>query len=103
MELVDIPALKAEDRKIVRVRVPPPLYRIKNKGYNETPSILKETEMFKLYRASQEAQVLWIRNHPVQYVALNATLLAGFFGYMAYKDRKEKREIEKAIAAKNQA
>lgn len=56
--------------------------------------------MFKLYRTSQELQYNWIRNHPVQYVALNATLLAGWAGYMMYMDRKEKREIEKEIALK---
>jgi len=50
--------------------------------------------MFKLYRKSQEAQYNWMRNHPVQYVALNATLLGAMFGYMWYMDRREKRELE---------
>jgi hypothetical protein len=52
--------------------------------------------MFKLYRKSQEAQLNWIRNHPVQYVALNATLIAGVIGYIAYKDRLEMRKLENA-------
>lgn len=54
--------------------------------------------MFNLYRKSQEAQIQWIRNHPVQWVALNATLIAVFAGYVMYQDRKEKREIENQIA-----
>lgn len=53
--------------------------------------------MFKLYRQSQDAQRLWIRNHPVQYVALNATLIAMIVGYWMYQERKEKREIENQI------
>lgn len=48
----------------------------------------------KLYRKSQEVQLNWIRQHPVQYVALNAIVLAVFIGYVAYKDRKEFGEIE---------
>jgi len=47
----------------------------------------------KLYRKSHDLQWNWIRNHPVQYVGLNATLLAGVYGYMYYKDRKDMREI----------
>lgn len=58
--------------------------------------------MFKLYRKSQEAQYNWIRNHPVQYVALNVTLLAVWIGYMEYKDRKEMREIDEEIAQQKQ-
>ncbi len=54
----------------------------------------------KLYRKSQEVQLTWIRNHPFQYVALNVTLGAMLIGYFTYQDHKEKREIEKAIAAK---
>lgn len=54
--------------------------------------------MFKLYRKSQDVQYEWIRNHPVQYVALNATLIVAFFGYIAYKDRKETREISNIVA-----
>jgi hypothetical protein len=46
----------------------------------------------KLYRKNQEVQVQWIRNHPVQYVALNATILAGVCGYAKYQDRKFYRE-----------
>jgi hypothetical protein len=48
--------------------------------------------MFKLYRKSQEAQFNWIRNHPVQYVALNATLIAAYIGYVKYTDRREQRK-----------
>lgn len=54
--------------------------------------------MFKLYRKSQEAQVNWIRSHPVQYIALNATLFAVFAGYIWYTDRKETRELENETA-----
>jgi hypothetical protein len=65
------------------------------------PITLKETPMFKLYRKSQDAQHRWIRKHPVQYVALNAILLAMWIGYIQYKDRQEKREIENEIASQN--
>jgi hypothetical protein len=50
--------------------------------------------MFKLYRKSQEVQYNWIRNHPVKYVALNAILIAGVIGYIAYKERQETRKLE---------
>lgn len=56
--------------------------------------------MLKLYRKSQEVQYNWIRNHPVQYVALNAILLAGLIGYIEYKDRKTTRRIENELAQK---
>jgi uncharacterized protein YifN (PemK superfamily) len=49
---------------------------------------------YKLYRKSQDAQWQWIRNHPVQYVALNATLLTGVYGYYQYQDRKFHREMK---------
>lgn len=54
--------------------------------------------MFKLYRKSQEVQYNWIRNHPIQYVAFNVTLIVVFIGYLEYKDRKEMREIKNEIA-----
>lgn len=54
--------------------------------------------MFKLYRKSQQAQLDWIRNHPVQYIALNAIALAVFIGYIEYKDRREMRKFENEIA-----
>lgn len=54
--------------------------------------------MLKLYRKSQEAQLNWIRSHPGQYVALNATLLAMLAGYIWYTDRKETRRVENEIA-----
>lgn len=53
--------------------------------------------MFKLYRKSQEVQYNWIRNHPIQYVALNVALIVVFIGYLEYKDRKEMREIKNEI------
>lgn len=56
--------------------------------------------MFKLYRDSQTAQFNWIREHPVQYVALNAVLIVAFIGYLEYQDRKEMREINKIVAEK---
>ncbi len=43
--------------------------------------------MFKLYKQSRTAQLNWIRNHPVQYLGLNALLLAGFIGYIEIKQR----------------
>lgn len=54
--------------------------------------------MFKLFRKSQEAQYNWIRNHPVQYVVLNATLIVVLIGYWKFMDRREQREIENEIA-----
>ena len=48
--------------------------------------------MLKLYRKSQTAQLNWIRNHPVQYVALNAILFAGFVGYLEIEKRREMRK-----------
>jgi hypothetical protein len=57
--------------------------------------------MLKLYRKSQEVQLNWIRNHPVQYVALNAILLAGFIGYIGYKDRREMRQLENEADSKD--
>jgi len=54
--------------------------------------------MFKLYRKSQEAQLNWIRNHPVQYIALNAITIAALFGYWEYKNRQEMRAIRNEIA-----
>lgn len=51
---------------------------------------------FKAYRRSQEIQLEWIRNNPVKYVAINAALLAVYFGYIEYQDRKFKRELNEA-------
>lgn len=65
------------------------------KGYDETIQTL-ETPMFKLVRHPIATQNAWIRNHPVQYVALNATLLVLWIGYMNYEDRKLDRQIENA-------
>lgn len=48
----------------------------------------------KLYRKSQEVQLNWIRQHPVQYVALNAIVLVVFIGYVKYKDDQEFGKIE---------
>jgi hypothetical protein len=50
--------------------------------------------MLNLYRKSQAAQINWIRSHPVQYVVLNATLLAALWVYVEYKDRQRQREFE---------
>lgn len=66
-------------------------------GYNETLSQTGDI-MFKLYRKSQTVQLNWIRNHPVQFVVLNATLTALAFGYIVYTDRRETRRIENEIA-----
>lgn len=49
--------------------------------------------MFKLYIKSQQAQLDWIRNHPRQWVALNAIIIVGVVGYVVYQDRKLTREM----------
>jgi hypothetical protein len=49
----------------------------------------------KLYRKSHETQWTWIRNHPVQYVALNSTIIAGIAAYMYYEDQRIAREMMK--------
>jgi hypothetical protein len=58
--------------------------------------------MFKLYRKSQQAQFRWIRNHPVQYVALNATLLVLLAGWIAYEERKDQRKFEELKTRANE-
>ncbi len=58
--------------------------------------------MFEAYRKSQQAQLNWIRNHPFQYIALNATLIVVGIGYVEYKDRKAQRKIENEIALAEQ-
>lgn len=55
--------------------------------------------MLKSYRASQEAQLRWIRKHPVQYVALNAALIVVFIGYIEYTERRDERKFETMKAA----
>lgn len=49
--------------------------------------------MFKHYRNLKARERSWIRNHPVQYVALNVTVFVVFLGYAEYKDRKEMRKL----------
>lgn len=44
--------------------------------------------MFDLYHKSQEAQLRWIRNHPVKYVALNVVVLAVGLGIAKLYDRR---------------
>lgn len=51
---------------------------------------------YKIYKKSQDLQYNWIRNHPVQYVVLNMTLLAMLAGYAYYEDRKFRRKMEKS-------
>jgi len=41
---------------------------------------------FKLYRRQKEAQLRWIRNHPFQYIALNAILIVVWIWYLERKD-----------------
>lgn len=53
--------------------------------------------MFKLYRKSQEAQLQWIHDHPVQFVALNAALVVGFVGYMEWQERRYMRKVASEI------
>jgi hypothetical protein len=55
--------------------------------------------MFKLYRKSQEAQLAWIRKHPVRWIILNVILIVVFIGYIEYKDRKEMRELQNATSS----
>lgn len=52
---------------------------------------------FKLYAKSQEVQLNWIRNHPVQWIAVNAILFVVFIGFVEWKDRKEERKFEKDL------
>jgi hypothetical protein len=60
--------------------------------YTTKESIMKNP--LTLYRKSQEVQLNWIRQHPVQWLALNGVLIAAFSGYMWYKDRQEFGPIE---------
>jgi hypothetical protein len=56
-----------------------------------------ESTMLKLFRKSQDVQRAWIRNHPIQYIVLNATLLVVWIGYLEYKDHKDKREFQAEV------
>jgi len=53
----------------------------------------------KIYDASQQAQLRWIKKHPFQYIALNAILLGMFILYVEYSDRKAMREIKTTVDA----
>jgi hypothetical protein len=53
----------------------------------------------KIYNASQQAQIRWIKKHPFQYIALNVILLGMFIWYVEYSDRKEMREIKTTVDA----
>ena len=52
----------------------------------------------RLYTRSQEIQLNWIRNHPVQYVALNAVLLVVGIGAAELYSRRLNREKDELIA-----
>ena len=52
--------------------------------------------MFKLYKKSQDIQYTWIKEHPLQYLALNGALLGLLALYMWYQDRQFDRELEEA-------
>ena len=52
----------------------------------------------RLYTRSQEIQLNWIRNHPVQYVALNAVLLVVGIGAAELYSRRLNREMDEIIA-----
>jgi hypothetical protein len=55
---------------------------------------------FKLYKKSQEVQYNWIRDHPIKYVALNASIMivgAGYLKYQDYKDRKTLHEMHEKV------
>lgn len=49
--------------------------------------------MFKAYRQSQQNQLEWIRNHPIQYLALNGAIIAGYFVYVKLADRRDERKF----------
>ena len=53
--------------------------------------------MLKLYRKSQEVQLRWIHDHPIQFLALNLGLAAVALGYFEYKDRRDARERDDEI------
>lgn len=59
-------------------------------------------KLYNLYKAQQNAQYQWMRNHPKQYVALNATLLAVIFGYTYYKDVRYGRELDELSTITNE-
>ena len=48
--------------------------------------------MLKHYRNQHNAQLRWIRNHPGQYIAINAILIVAFVGYIEYTERREERK-----------
>lgn len=50
--------------------------------------------MLTLYRkVSPNAQLVYIHNHPVKYIAINAILLGAWIGYVEIMDRREIRKI----------
>lgn len=52
------------------------------------------SRLFDLFWKSQEVQLRWIRNHPFQYIALNAILIVGGIGYTKYQDRLAAQKLE---------
>ncbi len=56
--------------------------------------------MFKLYARSQQAQLDWIRAHPVKWIAYNAIATGVFIGYIEWKDRREMRKLGIAVDQK---
>ena len=57
--------------------------------------------MLNAYIKSQQAQLNWIRNHPVQYIALNTILLAVGIGAVQYMDRRAERKLENENTQQN--
>lgn len=53
--------------------------------------------MFKLYRKSQEAQLRWIRKHPIQWIAYNVIASGAFIGFIEWRDRREWRQLQDKI------
>jgi hypothetical protein len=51
--------------------------------------------MIKLYKASRDVQIQWMRENPGKTIALNVIVGAAFLGYIIYQDKKTMRELEK--------
>jgi len=49
--------------------------------------------MFKLYMDAKKAERQWIREHPFQYVAVNATIIAGVLGFTWLQDRRAQKKF----------
>lgn len=50
--------------------------------------------MIKLYKASRDVQIQWMRDNPGKTIAINVIFAAAVIGYIAYQDRRDRREFE---------